>query len=47
MLQCIECGTRISIENIRGERVECAGCGIELEVVSNSLIGFQLGPQEE
>lgn len=47
MLQCIECGTRINIENIQGERVECDCCGIELEVVSNSLISFQLGPQEE
>ena len=47
MLQCVECGTRIHIDGIQGERIECDGCGIELELVGNTLIGLQLGPPEE
>jgi hypothetical protein len=47
MLKCVECGTRIDIDAINGERVECCGCGIELELVGGSLIGLQLGPSEE
>ena len=47
MLHCVECGNKINIDGIQGERVECEGCGIELEIVDNSLIGLQLGPQEE
>ena len=47
MLKCVECGRRIDIEATEGKRVECDGCGIELEIVDNSLIGLQLGPPEE
>lgn len=47
MLQCVECGTKIDIDNKQGERIECDGCGIELEIVGDTLIGLQLGPPEE
>jgi len=47
MLKCVECGTIIEIDAIDGERIECGGCGIELEIVGNSLVGLQLGPPEE
>jgi len=47
MFKCVECGTRIDIDSINGERVECSGCGIELEFVGSSLVGLQLGPSEE
>jgi hypothetical protein len=47
MLQCVECGSRINDEDINGERIECDACGIELEMVENTLIGLQLGPSEE
>ncbi len=47
MLKCVECGTRIHIDSVQGERIECDGCGIELELVGNTLIGLQLGPPEE
>jgi len=48
MARCTECGTEITIENLQqGERVECPGCGIDLEVTDNGLIGLQLGPSEE
>lgn len=47
MFKCVECGRRIDIDGAKGERVECVGCGIELEIVGNSLVGLQLGPPEE
>jgi hypothetical protein len=47
MLQCVECGSRINTDDIVGERIECNACGIEHEIVGNSLIGLQLGPPEE
>ena len=47
MAQCVECGKRIDIDGKQSGRVECEGCGIELEIVGNSLIGLQLGPSEE
>jgi len=48
MARCTECGTEITIENLnQGTRVECHGCGIDLEVTDNGIIGLQLGPSEE
>lgn len=47
MLQCVECGNKIHINELKAERIECDGCGIELEIVDNTLIGLQLGPSEE
>jgi len=48
MTICTECGTEITIENLKqGERVECSECGVEMEVVNNDLVGLQLGPSEE
>ena len=47
MLQSVECGTIIHTDESEGERIECDGCGIELEISGNTLIGLQLGPPEE
>ena len=48
MLKCVECGTKINLENHEnGEIVDCPTCNIELELVNNRLIGLQLGPSEE
>lgn len=47
MFRCVECGRRIDIDATEGERIECGCCGIELEIVGNSLVGLQLGPSEE
>ncbi|MCK4415768.1 MAG: hypothetical protein KAU84_01315 [Thermoplasmatales archaeon] len=45
MLRCVECGSEINPE--QGTIVDCPECGIELEIVGNTLIGLQLGPSEE
>lgn len=48
MVKCIECWTEIDIENLKqGERTECHGCGIDLELTEGRLIPLQLGPSEE
>jgi ribosomal protein S27E len=47
MLQCVECGNKIQINEFQTNRVECDGCGIELEIAGGTLIGLQLGPSEE
>jgi hypothetical protein len=47
MFKCVECGSRIDADILKGERIECDACGIELEIVGNKLIGLQLGPSEE
>ena len=48
MPRCTECWTEINIENLKQERVECHGCGIDLELTDKgSLIPLQLGPSEE
>ena len=48
MARCTECWTEITIENLKqGERVECHGCGIDLEVTDNGIVALQLGPSEE
>jgi rRNA maturation endonuclease Nob1 len=47
MFKCVECGTIIHIDELKEERIECDGCGIELERIGNTLIGLQLGPPEE
>jgi hypothetical protein len=47
MFQCVECGSKILTNNIQSVRIECECCGIELELVENTLIGLQLGPSEE
>lgn len=46
--QCPECDNEITLENpIRGEIVVCSDCGVELEVVSENPLQFDLAPQEE
>ena len=48
MLKCVECGTKIILENHEnGTIVDCPTCNIELELVNNQLVGLQLGPSEE
>ena len=47
MLQCVECGSKINADAVQGKRIECECCGIELELIENTLIGLQLGPSEE
>ena len=47
MLQCVECGSELNADNLQKERIECEYCGIEHEIVDKTLIGLQLGPQEE
>lgn len=47
MLQCVVCGSKINADAIKGERIECESCGIELEIIDDILIGLQLGPSEE
>ena len=48
MFRCVECGTIIKHSNWQNEeRIECQGCGIELELVNKIVIGLQLGPSEE
>jgi len=48
MSRCTECGTEITIDNLKqGTRIECNACGIDLEVNGDGLIGLQLGPSEE
>ena len=47
MFECVECGTKINLDDIEGERIECHCCGIELEIVGDTIRGLQLGPSEE
>jgi hypothetical protein len=47
MLHCVECGSELNAEDLQQERIECEHCGIEHELVGKTLIGLQLGPQEE
>jgi len=48
MFECYECKTKIDLINPdQGTIVDCPGCGIDLELVGERLIGLQLGPSEE
>ena len=47
MFVCIECGSRIHQDILKGDKVECHACGIELELVDNPHMCFQPGPSEE
>ena len=48
MLRCIECGTIIDISNfVKGGTADCPCCGIDLEIIENSVVAHQLGLSEE
>ena len=48
MFMCIECGTRIDIDNPTNQIVvDCPACGTELEIFEGNLPGLHLGPSEE
>lgn len=47
MLICVECGTRIHQDLSHDGKVECHACGIELELIDNPHLCFQLSPSEE
>ena len=48
MLRCIECGTIIDTTDFdQGDSTDCPCCGIDLEIVDNSIIAHQLGLSEE
>ncbi len=48
MFECAECSTRIDLQNPeQGAVVDCPGCGTEMEVTGDHLVGLHLGPSEE
>ena len=48
MYRCNECGTRIHlIKPQEGDIIECDICGVELELIENTLLSRQLGLSEE
>lgn len=48
MYTCVECSTRLNLINPEsGTIVDCPGCGTEMEVSGNNLVGLHLGPSEE
>jgi len=48
MFICVECGTRIDVDNPSTSIVvDCPTCGTELEILEDNLIGLHLGPSEE
>ncbi len=48
-VNCLECGGVVATENdlITGEILECAECGVELEVVQLSPLSIALAPEIE
>lgn len=48
MLECVECSTKIDLMDLEESIIiDCPGCGIELEIIEEDLVGLQLGPSEE
>jgi uncharacterized paraquat-inducible protein A len=48
MLRCIDCGTVIDISIFQhGNSTDCPCCGIDLELIENSIVAHQLGLSEE
>ena len=47
--ECPECAAEISLSDsvMQGEIVQCAECGVELEVVSLDPPTLELAPEEE
>ena len=48
MLRCIECGTIIDNSNFDQDgTIECPCCGLDLEIIGDSIVAHQLGISEE
>lgn len=49
MVECPECATGVELPGdvVQNEIVECATCGIELEIVSVNPVQLDLAPEEE
>jgi len=50
MTSCVECGHNLSVpqENLYvGELVQCANCGVDLEVISTNPFHVELFEEEE
>jgi lysine biosynthesis protein LysW len=48
MIECVECRTRIELPDTEYKTIiACPGCGIELEILDDTIFGLQLGPSEE
>lgn len=48
MTSCIECAADIELDGvIVGEIIQCADCGVELEVLSLSPVELDVAPDEE
>ena len=48
MFRCIECGTQIDLPCFnQANIVECPCCGIDIEIIENTIVAHQLGLSEE
>jgi alpha-aminoadipate carrier protein LysW len=47
--ECPECAAAITLQDdvVQGEIVQCADCGVELEVFTESGLELQLAPEVE
>ncbi len=46
--ECPECFDEIRLEAVmRNEIVQCAGCGVDLEVIDLDPVTLELAPEEE
>jgi len=48
-VECPECAATVPLQDdvVEGEIVQCAECGVELEVVLDGGITLRLAPEEE
>ncbi len=48
-IECPECGSEVALPTdvVENEILECAACGVELEVVSVQPLKVELAPEEE
>jgi alpha-aminoadipate carrier protein LysW len=48
-LECPECAAAVALPTdvVAGEIVQCAECGVELEVVKDGAVGLRPAPEEE
>lgn len=49
MANCPECGSEVQVSEkvMANEILDCASCGVELEVISTDPIAIELAPEEE
>lgn len=47
--ECPECAAQVALQDdvVAGEIVQCAECGVELEVVKDGAISLRPAPEEE